>query len=153
MIIISLGSNLNGPWGTPHDTLERAFAELNKNGLSVIKRTPLLKTAAIGHNSGGDYTNALAEIRGFCPPSALLRRLKYIEDAAGRHEARFAQVCGRLPRWRPRALDLDIIDWHGIVIGPQSTTPQKGYVPLTLPHPALYTRGFIQDLLPLLEGR
>jgi len=49
-------------------------------------------------------------------------------------------------------LDLDILDWNGRIMGPQDDMLRQGYVPLTLPHPALYNRDYIQDLLPLLEG-
>lgn len=151
MIIISLGSNLKGPWGDPGDCIARAFDELNVMGLDVVKRTPLIETSPIGRNAGSSYTNALCVIGSFCPPHALLQRLKSIEHKAGRREARFASVCGKLPRWRPRVLDLDILDWHGVIIGPQDDKLRQGYVPLTLPHISLYNRDYVQELLPLLE--
>lgn len=72
------------------------------------------------------FVNAVAEVATHLPPAALLRRLHAIERAAGRRRAM---------RWGPRTLDLDLIDWHG-VIRPAPLRP-------TLPHPGIAQRIFV----------
>lgn len=152
MILVSVGSNLTGKWGSPTNMVSCALKELDRAGLRLVKQTPIILTEPIGSHAGAPYANAVVEIGVFCPPDALMRRLKHIEHKAGRHEARFASVLGMLPRWRPRVLDLDILDWHGVIRGPQDKILRRGYVPLTLPHPALFERPFIRDLLGSLEA-
>ena len=64
-------------------------------------------------------------------PLALLQKLHAIEKEAGRR---------RKTRWGPRTLDLDIIDYHGLV---------KSTGKLTLPHPGIAERIFV--LKPISE--
>ena len=64
-------------------------------------------------------------------PLALLQKLHAIEKEAGRR---------RTTRWGPRTLDLDIIDYHGLV---RSTGK------LVLPHPGIAERIFV--LKPISE--
>jgi 2-amino-4-hydroxy-6-hydroxymethyldihydropteridine diphosphokinase len=74
---------------------------------------------------------------------ALLRLLKQIEAAAGRR--------GGKP-WGPRTLDLDLLDYKGLVLNwarIRPAQPRPGARPLSLPHPQLESRAFV--LKPLLD--
>jgi 2-amino-4-hydroxy-6-hydroxymethyldihydropteridine diphosphokinase len=78
-----------------------------------------------------DYVNACAVAETALPPRDLLRLTQAIERELGR-------VPG--PRWGPRAIDIDILDYAGQAID------EPG---LTLPHPRLTERAFV--LVPLAE--
>lgn len=132
MIIVALGSNRNGPWGNPEATVTRALRELTGGGLRVVKASRLIVSSAFGRENQPDFVNALAEIATHLPPEPLLRRLHAIERAAGRT---------RTLRWGPRSLDLDLIDYHGLV-RPPPARPE-------LPHPGIAERLFV--LKPLAE--
>ena len=136
MILVALGSNQSGPWGTPQETVEHALRELNLFPIKLIKQSSLIKTAPFGVTNQPDFVNAVAEIKTALPPYALLRHLHMIERKAGRKRGR---------RWGPRKLDLDIIDYHGRKI------KQKGLVQkaLILPHPGIAQRDFV--LIPIAE--
>ena len=143
MILLGLGSNRAGDWGTPAETLRRAGKELEAAGCQVARRSALYETAAVGPEPQDAYVNGVLGIVCWLPPDALLRRLKALERKAGRRSGR---------RWGPRALDLDILDYRGIVRGwtaalrvHDRTRPP----PLVLPHPQLHVRPFV--LLPLLD--
>ena len=68
-------------------------------------------------------------------PDALLITMKSIESDMGR--------LAIYEKWAPRIIDLDILLWDELEIN----TPQ-----LTIPHPELSTRPFLQHLLALMEG-
>ncbi len=94
------------------------------------------------------YANAVIAIASHRPPAALLRLLKQIERRAGRRSA--------MP-WGPRPLDLDIIDYKGLVRHWRRAVP-KGRIRggsaagrrLVLPHPAAHERPFV--MTPLAEA-
>jgi 2-amino-4-hydroxy-6-hydroxymethyldihydropteridine diphosphokinase len=71
-------------------------------------------------------------------PVALLSRLKSIERRAGRRRS--------APRWTPRPLDIDIVDYAGRVAGSVGSRVAGS---LVLPHPELHRRPFV--VLPLAE--
>ncbi len=132
MIIVALGSNQNGPWGNPAETLRRALAELDRGTIHLVAPSRFLVSSAFGRENQPDFVNAVAVVQTHLPPQALLQRLHAIERAAGRKRAL---------RWGPRTLDLDLIDYHGLVrLWPQR--PQ-------LPHPGIAGRLFV--LKPLAE--
>ncbi len=144
MILIALGSNRSGAWGTPAATLNQAVLELAKPpGTTILALSSLYETSGAGPGRPGVFVNAVVNLEGHCSPAALLRRLKMIERRAGPRSA-----C----RWGPRVLDLDILDYRGLVTG----WPEKGRLndaairsQLILPHPLLHERPFV--LQPLDE--
>ena len=136
MILIGLGSNITGPWGSPRSTVEKALASLNHFPLRMVKSSTLLATAPFGNKNQPDFINAVAVIDTALSPIALLSRLHQIERQAGRKRGR---------RWGPRTLDLDILDYKGQVLKPQG----KGKAALRLPHEGIPQRDFV--LLPLVE--
>jgi 2-amino-4-hydroxy-6-hydroxymethyldihydropteridine diphosphokinase len=131
MILVALGANMAGPWGTPRQAVLRALAELNRNGIVLVKASRLLETKPFGRPNQPDFVNAVAAIETRLPPKALLARLHAIEREAGRR---------RTIRWGPRTLDLDILDYRGLVLRGRN---------LVLPHPGIAERVFV--LAPLSE--
>jgi 2-amino-4-hydroxy-6-hydroxymethyldihydropteridine diphosphokinase len=131
MILISLGSNVTGPWGPPRSTIEKALRYLNSHGCRLIKASSLFETTPFGKTDQRDFINAVARVETELTPEALLERLHHLETLAGRI---------RGERWGPRQLDLDIIDYHGTV---------RERPPPVLPHPGVPLRPFV--LAPIAE--
>ncbi len=132
MILVALGSNRNGPWGSPQQTVARALAHLGRSGLRVRKASRLVVTAPFGRTDQPPFVNAVAEVQTDLNPEDLLRKLHAIERLAGRR---------RTLRWGPRTLDLDLIDYNGLI-------RRKPHRPI-LPHPGIPERIFV--LAPILE--
>ena len=130
MILIALGSNISGPWGTPQQSVQRALRALDSDGLKLAEASRLLLTAPFGKPNQPPFVNAVARIETHLSPMALLQKLHTIERDAGRR---------RTTQWGPRTLDLDIIDYHGLV--------RTGK--LVLPHPGIAERIFV--LKPISE--
>ena len=149
MILIGIGANLEGPWGTAHESLIRSICELNNQRLYVVKTSRVYSTSPVGGGQGR-YVNAVVSLATHLPPLALLSRLKQVEREAGRRAGR---------RWSARPLDLDILAYHDIIRGwrapalrPVSAVPAPCIVPagsLILPHPQLHVRPFV--IRPLLD--
>ncbi len=130
MILIGIGSNISGPWGNSRQTVERALRELDRNQLSVVRPSRLLLSRPYGNTRQHPFVNAVVQIATHLPPEALLARLHAIEHLAGRRRVR---------HWGPRTLDLDLLDYHGLV---RKARP-------TLPHPGIPDRLFV--LVPIAE--
>ncbi len=130
--VIAIGANL----GDRRATMLAATRELadtdgvELTAISSVIETPALKPSGVDHDAPA-YLNAVALITTTLTPDALLAVLNGIERAHGRVRAE---------RWGDRTLDLDIVDFAGIV----STSPR-----LTLPHPRAFERDFV--LVPWLE--
>jgi 2-amino-4-hydroxy-6-hydroxymethyldihydropteridine diphosphokinase len=131
MILVALGSNIAGPWGSPAETAARALVELNHDPLKLVVASRLLLTAPFGKPDQPSYVNAVAQIETHLPPGELLQTLHAIEKNAGRKRA---------DRWGPRTLDLDLIDCNGLLLA------EPG---LVLPHPGIAERIFV--LRPIAE--
>jgi 2-amino-4-hydroxy-6-hydroxymethyldihydropteridine diphosphokinase len=130
MILVALGSNVSGPWGKPRDTVLRALRELDSDRTQLIVASSLLETTPFGKMNQPSFINAVVRIATAMPPEALMLHLHDIERRAGRR---------RRMRWGPRTLDLDLLDYHGLV--------RHGR--LELPHPGIAERDFV--LTPLME--
>lgn len=136
MILVALGSNQNGPWGTPEQTVRRALVELNFGPIKLKRVSSIIQTAPFGITNQPNFVNAVVWIETALSPHTLLRRLHMIERQAGRKRGR---------RWGPRTLDLDLLDYNGQQI------KQKGLVQkaLILPHPGIAERLFVLE--PIAE--
>ena len=132
MIVVALGSNRDGPWGPPRAAVQRALAELDRGPIRLVAASRLLVSAPFGRLNQQAFVNAVCVIETHLPPEALMRRLHSLERAAGRR---------RGSRWGPRSLDLDLIDYHGLMRRPPSR--------LVLPHPGIAERIFV--LKPVAE--
>jgi 2-amino-4-hydroxy-6-hydroxymethyldihydropteridine diphosphokinase len=131
MILVALGSNIDGPWGSPRQTLDEAVRRLNRDAMTVTDCSSLFETAPLGPVGQPNFLNAVVRLRTRLAPSELLNKLKKIEHAAGRRPAK---------RWGPRTLDLDLLDYHGLGMRTRR---------LVLPHPEIAARTFV--LIPLLQ--
>jgi 2-amino-4-hydroxy-6-hydroxymethyldihydropteridine diphosphokinase len=140
MILVGLGSNVPGPWGSPRDTIARALAALNMSPLRLVRSSRLMVTSPMGQQNQPPYVNAVAIIATHLPGEALMRRLHAIEHAAGRR---------RGVKWGPRTLDLDLLDYHGLVRNQRYPSVLSGRRPLLLPQPGIADRFFV--LGPLAE--
>ena len=125
---VGLGANL----GEPLRTLEQAFGELGKlPATRVTARSPLYRSAPIGHTAQPDFVNAVAELDTSLRAGELLAALLEIEARHGRQ---------RTFKNAPRTLDLDLLMYGNEVIASER---------LTLPHPRMHERAFV--LKPLLD--
>jgi 2-amino-4-hydroxy-6-hydroxymethyldihydropteridine diphosphokinase len=132
-IYIALGANLPSIHGSPRATLEAALAEIEASGIAVEARSHWYATAPVPRSDQPDYVNGAARVSTDLGPEDLLALLHRIED-------RFGRV--RAGRNEARVIDLDLIDYGGLVMEPAG----EG---LQLPHPRAHLRGFV--LLPLRD--
>jgi 2-amino-4-hydroxy-6-hydroxymethyldihydropteridine diphosphokinase len=137
-IWIALGANIPGTFGSPHESLTTAIREIETAGLAVFARSPVYSTPPVGSVRQPQFLNMVVGIRGSVGLIALLRFLKRLERMAGRRQQ---------GHWRPRPLDLDILDYGGRVVGRPGRRRMAGR--LSLPHPELHKRGFV--LVPLVS--
>ena len=131
MILIALGANLPSAKGGPPDTLRAALVSLGARGITVERQSGFYESEAWPDPTDPPFINAVASVRTALPPLELLRVLKEIEAGFGRKDA---------PRNAPRPIDLDIIDYNGLVM--------RGDV-LELPHPRMESRAFV--VVPMAE--
>ena len=130
--VIAFGANL-GDRGATLLAAARDLAEAD--GIDLVAMSTVHESVAVKPD-GPDpdappYLNAVATIRSTLTPDTLLALLHSIEQAHGRV---------REERWGDRTLDLDLIDFAGMV------RDRDG---LTLPHPRAFERDFV--LRPWLE--
>ena len=142
-VLVGFGANCPGPWGASAATIGRALREIERANIAVRAVSALYETAAVGRARQPAYVNAVALLDTSLPPQALLRVLKEVERRAGRRGGR---------PWGPRPLDIDIIDYRGVVRhwrGGRADFSRAGARPLVLPHPLMHERPFV--LKPLLD--
>lgn len=131
-IYIAFGSNQAFGSIQPAALLCEAGNALAAKGVRLVARSSLWRSPAWPDPADPAYVNAVAEVETRLTPSELLACLHEVE-------AQFGRV--RAVRNAPRTLDLDIVDFDGLVAG-------EGQGPL-LPHPRAHQRAFV--LLPLAE--
>lgn len=130
---IGLGSNLDDP----RRHVEQALEELTRLRESRrVAVSSLCRTRPLGPAGQPDYCNAVALLDTLLEPLPLLDALQALEHRHGRPPPHERDV----PRWGPRALDLDILLLDERVI----CHPR-----LEVPHPSLHMRAFV--LVPLAE--
>jgi len=139
MILVALGSNVPGTWGSPRETVQQAMAELNRPPLRLVKASRLIRTAPMGRHDQPDFINAIAIIATGLEAPELLARLHDIELQADRR---------RSLRWGPRTLDLDLLDHDGRIIS-EADGIRTLHGPMVLPHPGIDSRAFV--LGPIAE--
>ncbi len=128
MILVALGANLPGNWGSPKKGLQAALGQFPAYGLHVEAVSAFYQTPAVTPYAQPDFVNAVAQISTALDPSELLQQLHRIEAAFGR-------VRGQ--RWAERTLDLDLIDYNGL-INPETRENEP-----VLPHPRVAERAFV----------
>ena len=115
--VVSLGANI----GDPKANLDLAVALL-REATDVIAVSSYLQTKPVGGPEQPDYQNAVAIIESELPAKDLLALLNGIETAMGRT---------REIHWGPRVIDLDLIQYGGLLVHDEK---------LTLPHPRAHER-------------
>jgi 2-amino-4-hydroxy-6-hydroxymethyldihydropteridine diphosphokinase len=121
---LGLGSNL----GDRRAYLRDALARLP----DIVAVSPVYETDPVGGPPGqGAYLNCVAELWTSRTPRELLAAAQAAEAAAGRV---------RLERWGPRTLDVDVL-----LVGEDTVAEAD----LVVPHPRMWTRGFV--LVPLAD--
>ena len=124
---IGLGSNL----GDRGAEIDRAFAEIAAlPQTTLVARSSHYASAPIDA-PGGEYLNAVAQVKTSLAPRELLHAMQGIEHRHGR---------ARPFRGAPRTLDLDLLLYSDLVVASEE---------LSIPHPRLHERAFV--LAPLLE--
>jgi 2-amino-4-hydroxy-6-hydroxymethyldihydropteridine diphosphokinase len=124
--VVSLGANI----GDPKANLDLAVALL-REATDVIAVSSYLQTKPLGGPEQPDYLNAVAIVESELPAKDLLAVLNGIETAMGRT---------REIHWGPRVIDLDLIQYGGLLVHDEK---------LTLPHPRAHERRFV--LAPWFE--
>ncbi|MEY3278875.1 MAG: hypothetical protein RIR63_67 [Actinomycetota bacterium] len=124
--VISLGANI----GDPKANLDLAVGLL-REATDVIAVSNYLQTKPVGGPEQPDYLNAVAILESDLPAKDLLALLNGIETAMGRT---------REIHWGPRVIDLDLIQYGGLLVNDEK---------LTLPHPRAHERRFV--LAPWFE--
>jgi 2-amino-4-hydroxy-6-hydroxymethyldihydropteridine diphosphokinase len=124
--VVSLGANI----GDPKANLDLAVALL-REATEVIAVSSYLQTKPVGGPEQPDYLNAVAIVESELPAKDLLALLNGIETAMGRT---------REIHWGPRVIDLDLIQYGGLLVSDEK---------LTLPHPRAHERRFV--LAPWFE--
>jgi 2-amino-4-hydroxy-6-hydroxymethyldihydropteridine diphosphokinase len=124
--VISLGANI----GDAKANLDLAIGLL-REATEVLAVSSYLQTKPIGGPEQPDYLNAVAIVESELPAKDLLALLNGIETAMGRT---------REIHWGPRVIDLDLIQFGGLLVNDEK---------LTLPHPRAHERRFV--LAPWFE--
>ena len=137
-VILALGSNVSGTWGTPLQTLEIAMRKLGEQGLIVKNCGDICRTTGIGGGRQPLFLNTAIIVQSHLPPATLLRFLKDLERMAGRRLGR---------HWGPRPLDVDIIAQAGPRRVQRGLATPRGQI--VLPHPRMHERAFV--LFPLSQ--
>lgn len=120
--VLSFGANL----GDRQRTLQSALYELDRHPkIQVLAVSPLAATAPVGGPPQGEYLNAVALVSTSLSPIGLL-------DVVHEVEAKHGRV--RAEHWGPRTLDIDIIDYQGMIAVSEV---------LDLPHPRAAERAFV----------
>lgn len=131
MILIALGANLPGKYGSADKTLPIALSHIASNGIDIVACSRIWRTSPVPVSDQPDYFNAVVRVETALSPYELLGELHRIENIFGRE---------RSVRNAARVLDLDLIAYHQEVLN----KPE-----LIVPHPRLHKRGFV--LLPLRD--
>jgi 2-amino-4-hydroxy-6-hydroxymethyldihydropteridine diphosphokinase len=131
-ILIAMGANVAGRWGSPRQTLARTVQELETCSVVPLAGSAVYRTTAVGIGRQPDFLNAVILVETQRPPADLLRLFKQLERLAGR---RFCRGSGSRP------LDLDIIAYRGQRIGRPIQRRDRGL--LIVPHPEAAKRAFV----------
>ena len=137
-LLLALGANVNGPWGSPQETVARALGELRAGGVMITGVSNYYTTNPVSDTPQPRYLNAVVSGQTRLAPAMLLRLLKRLERRAGRRTTR---------AWSQRPLDIDILDCGGRRVG--WPTRRRAHGRLVLPHPEMHTRAFV--LMPLSD--
>ena len=130
-MVIALGSNLAGGFGSSEALLEAVLSRFPTVGLRVLQRSSWWRSAAWPDPTGPEYRNGVALVEADGPAERVLAALLNLEAEFGR---------ARGARNAARTVDLDLIAY-----GRQVSDASD----LTVPHPRAHERRFVMG--PLAE--
>jgi 2-amino-4-hydroxy-6-hydroxymethyldihydropteridine diphosphokinase len=130
-IIVALGSNLDGEYGTSSVVIDRALEEFPDIGLTVKAKSSIWRSKAWPDPTKPDYFNAVAVVEAELTSRDLLGALHELEARFGRRRKTVNES---------RVLDLDLIAFGRVVCDSAN---------LVLPHPRAAERRFVMG--PLAE--
>src|SRR4249919_659506 len=84
-VVVALGSNLAGDFGSSEALLEAALARFPQAGLPVIARSSWWRSAAWPDPAGPEYRNGIALVETNGSPKAVMEALFAIERLFGRN--------------------------------------------------------------------
>lgn len=119
-VLLSIGANLGDRQSALQSVLDAMPGLFH--GIEVSR---VLETPPWGHTNQPLFLNAAIRATTDLTPDAVLKFAQDRERAAGRT---------REDRWGPRTLDVDVIDYEGVV----QSEPD-----LVLPHPRAHERAFV----------
>jgi 2-amino-4-hydroxy-6-hydroxymethyldihydropteridine diphosphokinase len=128
-VIVALGGNMAGDFGSSEALLEAALAGFAEAGLPILLRSSWWRSAAWPDPNAQEYRNGVVLVEARLSPQELIRTLFTIEARFGRE---------RGARNASRTLDLDLIAYGRLI----SDDPA-----LTLPHPRAHERLFVMGPL------
>lgn len=132
-VIVALGGNMAGDFGSSEALLEAALAGFAKAGLPMLRRSSWWRSAAWPDPNAQEYRNGVVLVEAQLSPQDLIRTLFMIEAEFGRRRG--------APN-ASRTLDLDLIAYGRVV----SDDPR-----LTLPHPRAHERLFVMGPLAQID--
>jgi 2-amino-4-hydroxy-6-hydroxymethyldihydropteridine diphosphokinase len=129
--LIGVGSNI----GLAAQNCEKAITLVNKSeSVNVTAQSSLYESQPVGKTNQAWFVNATIEVCTKLGPEELLHFLLKIEQEFGRI---------RKEKWGARIIDLDILDFEGLIINSKT---------LTLPHPEMTQRRFVLEPLSEIAG-
>jgi 2-amino-4-hydroxy-6-hydroxymethyldihydropteridine diphosphokinase len=167
--LIGVGSNMGDRFQNICDGMKELTSsessEGNQRSNIILKDTSFLhETAPMYVTDQPSFINGVFEVETTLEPEALLKRLKTVEQRAGRHTSADGT---KSIRYGPRPLDLDILLYQRFMSENSNTgdSHQEGSgkitfestildseaekLPLTIPHPRMHEREFV--LSPICE--
>ena len=160
MVLIALGGNMPVNNRSSLQILRWAIGEMKNYQIYVTSISSFYGSKPVGQKGQSDYVNAVVSVRAAKSAANLLKNLKLIEKAAGRDF--YPALLGA--RWGARPLDLDLVDYKGVVSGNFDVCSRYNMVTevtrrlksaqirrceLVLPHPRTHLRPFV--LRPILD--
>ena len=131
MIHFNIGSNLNSIYGSKYDNIFIATSLLIEAKIKIIKISNFYETPSYPNQKLPKFLNIGILAKFEKNINELFKIIKLIEKKIGRT---------RTKKNDPRVIDIDIVDYNGIIKKTQN------YV---LPHPRAHLRNFV--LYPILE--
>ena len=133
MIFIGIGSNIPAMgFVSPKATIRAAIDLFDNFGITLVRLSKFYLTSPVPASDQPWFVNCVAQIETSLSPAACMTNLHHLESAFQRVRS--------VPN-ASRTLDLDLLDYNGVVTGNQSM--------LRLPHPRINERAFV--LFPLSE--
>jgi 2-amino-4-hydroxy-6-hydroxymethyldihydropteridine diphosphokinase len=122
---LGLGSNL----GRRDRNLSAARRRLRQKGARIVRQSRVIETEPWGVTDQPRFLNQVLEVEWEGSPRQLLRAAKAVEREGGRKTTR---------RWGARVIDVDIL-----LFGSERISEPD----LSIPHPRIAERPFVQDAL------